>query len=117
MGIDHDQTQLDVPTLQDDRAGVPRVVVQVAITILTQDVVDPNRPGKPAMFGLLPDAIIALEQPPAAHVAFLAIGRGDVLIRRTLGASNDPGGDAWTRNDHRKSSPKSLFHGGSDQQS
>lgn len=68
------QALLDVPAVEDRRAGVPRVVVQIAILVGGHDVVDPYRPGAPLVLGLVGAAVVGIEQPPATHVGLCAVG-------------------------------------------
>lgn len=71
-------TLLLVPAAQDDRAGVPRVIVQVPVFVGPHDVVHTERPRAPPQRWLVRVAGVGVEQPPTAHVHLVAVGGHDV---------------------------------------
>lgn len=91
------QSLLHIPAAQNDRAGVPRVVMQIPVFIGPHDVVHAERPRAPLQRRLVRIAGVGVEQPPAAHVHRLAVGGHDVLVRGALGVGDEPGGDCLAR--------------------
>lgn len=62
-----------VPTTQDERARIPRMVVQVSVSVGPHDVVNSNRPRRPLEPTFARLVVVWVEQPPAAHVQLSAI--------------------------------------------
>ena len=106
-----EQPLFRVPAAQNDRAGVPRVVMQIPVFVGPHDVVHAERPRAPPQRGLVRFAGVGVEQPPAAHVHLGAVGGHDVQVWGALGAGDEPGGNRRARKQLGDDAPEQVDHG------
>ena len=102
---------LDIPASQQDRAGIPRVVMLVQVIVWQADVVHTDA-WQPAVFRWGGSALwrfaVGVEDPPAIHIKLITAARRDGRVGGALRAANKPVGNVALAQDLGQQLPKKV---------